>query len=143
PVLFVYTLSLTDSTWRPCCLGCLLMFAVCCVLTVTAWRMRSLLTTRPRAYLQGNMRSTPSFFSYTGTSTPDIYTLSLHDALPISQRIMDCGDAGHILVSKRVADDLAQSRRWQPYLHDLGDVEVKHGMSVSVVNFYADVVGNP
>src|SRR5438034_3641711 len=61
----------------------------------------------------------------------------------IAQRIMDCGDAGHILVSKRVADELAQSRRWQPYLHDLGDVEVKHGMSVSVVNFYADVVCNP
>jgi TolB-like protein/class 3 adenylate cyclase len=61
----------------------------------------------------------------------------------IAQRIMDCGDAGHILISKRVADDLAQSRRWQPYLHDLGDVEVKHGDIVSVVNFYADVVGNP
>ncbi len=61
----------------------------------------------------------------------------------LAQRIMDCGDAGHILVSKRVADDLAQSRRWQPYLHDLGDVEVKHGDIVSVVNFYADVVGNP
>jgi TolB-like protein/class 3 adenylate cyclase len=60
----------------------------------------------------------------------------------VAQRIMDCGDAGHILVSKRVADDLAQSRRWQPYLHDLGDVEVKHGDIVSVVNFYADVVGN-
>ena len=61
----------------------------------------------------------------------------------IAQRIMDCGDAGHILVSKRVADDLAQSRRWQPFLHDLGDVEVKHGQVVSVVNFYAGVVGNP
>ncbi|HWY40861.1 MAG TPA: FlgO family outer membrane protein [Chthoniobacterales bacterium] len=61
----------------------------------------------------------------------------------VAQRIMDCGDAGHILVSKRVADDLAQSRRWQPYLHDLGDVEVKHGDIVSLVNFYADVVGNP
>jgi len=61
----------------------------------------------------------------------------------VAQRIMDCGDAGHILVSKRVADDLAQSRRWQPYLHDLGDVEVKHGQVVSVVNFYADIVGNP
>ncbi len=61
----------------------------------------------------------------------------------IAQRIMDCGDAGHILVSKRVADDLAQSRRWQPYLHDLGDVEVKHGAVVSVVNLYADVIGNP
>ena len=61
----------------------------------------------------------------------------------IAQRIMDCGDAGHILVSKRVADDLAQSRRWQPYLHDLGDMEVKHGVVVSVVNLYADVIGNP
>jgi hypothetical protein len=61
----------------------------------------------------------------------------------IAQRVMDCGDAGHILVSKRVADDLAQSRRWQPYLHDLGNVEVKHGVIVSVVNLYADVVGNP
>ena len=61
----------------------------------------------------------------------------------IAQRVMDCGDAGHILVSKRVADDLAQSRRWQPYLHDLGDVEVKHGVVLSVVNLYADVIGNP
>src|SRR5436189_5901442 len=61
----------------------------------------------------------------------------------IAQRIMDCGDAGHILVSKRVADDLAQYRRWQPYLHELGDFEVKHGVVVSVVNLYADVVGNP
>jgi TolB-like protein/class 3 adenylate cyclase/Tfp pilus assembly protein PilF len=59
-----------------------------------------------------------------------------------AQRVMDCGDAGHILVSKRVADDLVQYRRWQPYLHDLGDFEVKHGVVVSVVNLYADVVGN-
>jgi TolB-like protein/Tfp pilus assembly protein PilF len=61
----------------------------------------------------------------------------------IAQRVMDCGDAGHILLSKRVADDLAQYRRWQPYLHELGDFEVKHGVIVSVVNLYADVVGNP
>src|SRR3989440_107795 len=61
----------------------------------------------------------------------------------IAQRVMDCGDAGHILLSKRVADDLAQYRRWQPYLHELGDFEVKHGVVVSVVNLYADVVGNP
>jgi TolB-like protein/class 3 adenylate cyclase len=61
----------------------------------------------------------------------------------IAQRVMDCGDAGHILVSKRVADDLAQYRRWQPYLHELGDIEVKHGVVVSVVNLYADMVGNP
>src|SRR5213082_661131 len=61
----------------------------------------------------------------------------------IAQRVMDCGDAGHILLSKRVAEDLAQYRRWQPYLHELGDFEVKHGVVVSVVNLYADVVGNP
>jgi hypothetical protein len=61
----------------------------------------------------------------------------------IAQRVMDCGDAGHILVSKRVADDLAQRRRWQPYLHELGDVEVKHGLVVSLVNFYAETIGNP
>src|SRR5437867_11920531 len=56
---------------------------------------------------------------------------------------MDCGDAGHILVSKRVADELAQQRRWQPYLHELGDVEVKHGVVVSLVNLYAETIGNP
>src|SRR5947208_15971041 len=60
----------------------------------------------------------------------------------IAQRVMDCGDAGHILLSQRVADDLAQYRRWQPYLHELGDFEVKHGVVVSIVNLYADVVGN-
>src|SRR5947207_10992754 len=61
----------------------------------------------------------------------------------IAQRVMDCGDAGHILVSKRVADDLAQRRRWQAYLHELGDVEVKHGVLVSLVNLYAETIGNP
>src|SRR5437773_6432686 len=52
----------------------------------------------------------------------------------MAQRIMDCGDAGHILLSKRVAEDLGQYRHWQPTLHDLGDCEVKHGVIVSVVN---------
>jgi class 3 adenylate cyclase len=61
----------------------------------------------------------------------------------IARRVMDCGDAGHILVSKRFADDLAQHRRWQPYLHELGDVEVKHGVVVSLVNLYAETIGNP
>src|SRR6266540_4306963 len=55
----------------------------------------------------------------------------------------DAEDAGHILISKRVADDLAQQRRWQPYLHELGDLEVKHGVVVSLVNFYAETIGNP
>ena len=60
-----------------------------------------------------------------------------------AQRVMDCGDAGHILVSKRVAEDLAQSRQWRPYLHDLGKFDVKHGVRISVANLYTDEVGNP
>src|ERR1700757_5195402 len=60
----------------------------------------------------------------------------------IAQRVMDCGDAGHILLSKHVAEDLEHYPRWQPYLHDLGQCEVKHGGLVSVVNFYTDEVGN-
>ena len=61
----------------------------------------------------------------------------------VARRVMDCGDAGHILASKRFADDLAQHRRWQRYLHELGDVEVKHGDVVSLVNLYAETIGNP
>src|SRR4051794_23735230 len=60
----------------------------------------------------------------------------------IAQRVMDCGDAGHILISKRVADDLAQYPRWQPLLEDLGECEVKHGHKISVVNFHSDGLGN-
>lgn len=61
----------------------------------------------------------------------------------IAQRVMDCGDAGHILLSKHVAEDLEHYPRWQPYLHDLGECEVKHGLRVSVVNLYNDGAGNP
>jgi class 3 adenylate cyclase len=61
----------------------------------------------------------------------------------LAQRIMDCGDAGHILLSKRVAEDLAQYGHWQPYLHDLGTCEVKHGVRISAVNLYTDELGNP
>src|SRR4026209_2789525 len=61
----------------------------------------------------------------------------------IAQRVMDCGDNGHILLSKRVADDLAQYPRWQSFLHDLGKCEVKHGVRIDVVNFYGDGIGNP
>ncbi len=61
----------------------------------------------------------------------------------VAQRVMDCGDAGHILLSKRVADDLAQYRHWQPFLHELGEFEVKHGVRLSLVNLYNDELGNP
>jgi TolB-like protein/class 3 adenylate cyclase/Tfp pilus assembly protein PilF len=63
--------------------------------------------------------------------------------LNMAQRVMDCGDAGHILLSKRVADDLGEYEYWRPLLHDLGEWEVKHGMRVSIVNLHADEVGNP
>src|ERR1700720_2695806 len=60
----------------------------------------------------------------------------------LAQRLMDCGDAGHILLSKRVAEDLQQNGRWRPHLHDLGEMEVKHGERVHVFNFYTDEAGN-
>ena len=60
----------------------------------------------------------------------------------MAQRVMDCGDAGHILLSKRVADDLSQYRQWQGSLHDLGECQVKHDVTVSVVNLYTDDAGN-
>src|SRR6476646_8811295 len=60
----------------------------------------------------------------------------------IAQRVMDCGDAGHILLSQHVADDLEQYPRWRDYLHDLGECEVKHGVRVHAVNLYTEEVGN-
>jgi TolB-like protein/class 3 adenylate cyclase/Flp pilus assembly protein TadD len=60
----------------------------------------------------------------------------------IAQRVMDCGDAGHILLSKHVAEDLEEYERWRALLHDLGSCEVKHGVRVSVVNLYDDQFGN-
>jgi len=61
----------------------------------------------------------------------------------IAQRVMDCGDAGHILLSKHLADDLAEYRHWRPHLHDLGECEVKHGLRLHLVNLYKDDLGNP
>jgi Predicted integral membrane protein len=61
----------------------------------------------------------------------------------VAQRVMDCGDAGHILLSKHVADDLAAYRHWQPYLRDLGEFEVKHGLRLGIVNLFKDNLGNP
>ena len=61
----------------------------------------------------------------------------------MAQRVMACGDAGHILLSKRVAEDLAQDKLWQPHLHELGEIEVKHGRKLGIVNLYSEEVGNP
>jgi TolB-like protein len=61
----------------------------------------------------------------------------------IAQRVMDCGDAGHILLSRHVADDLENYPRWQPCLHNLGEFEVKHGARIGIVSLYDDQIGNP
>ena len=60
----------------------------------------------------------------------------------IAQRVMDCGDAGHILLSKRVAEDLEHYQQWRPLLHDLGTCEVKHGVTLALFNLYSDEIGN-
>src|SRR5947208_356171 len=61
----------------------------------------------------------------------------------MAQRVMDCGDAGHILLSRHVADDLKHYARWRPYLHEIGECKVKHGEIISLVNFYTEELGNP
>src|SRR5437868_8766385 len=61
----------------------------------------------------------------------------------VAQRVLDCGDAGHILLSKHVADDLGEYRHWQPYLRDLGECEVKHGLRLHLVNLCKNGLGNP
>ncbi|PYL70514.1 MAG: hypothetical protein DMF22_09185 [Verrucomicrobia bacterium] len=61
----------------------------------------------------------------------------------VAQRVLDCGDGGHILLSGHVAEDLADYRHWQPYLHDLGECEVKHGLRLHLFNLYKDGLGNP
>jgi len=61
----------------------------------------------------------------------------------VAQRVMECGDAGHILLSKHLADDLAEYRHWRPHLHDLGEFEVKYGLRLHLVNLYKDGLGNP
>src|SRR5436189_68104 len=63
--------------------------------------------------------------------------------LNMAQRVMDCADAGHILLSKHVSEDLEEYEQWRPLLHDLGTCEVKHGGRVGVTNLYSDEVGNP
>src|SRR5712692_6504136 len=61
----------------------------------------------------------------------------------MAQRVMDCGDAGHILLSKHVADDLKHYARWRPFLHEIGECKVKHREIISLVNFYKEELGNP
>src|SRR6266567_2852349 len=60
----------------------------------------------------------------------------------VAQRVMDCGDAGHILLSKRVAEDLQQFKHWRPHLYHIGECEVKHGEQIDIVNLFTAELGN-
>ena len=97
------------------------------------------LASYPRLKLRMGVHSGPI------SSTTDVNDRSniAGAAINIAERIMSCGDAGHILLSKRVAEDLGQYAEWHPYLHDLGEVQVKHGVTLAVVNLYTEKLGNP
>ncbi len=61
----------------------------------------------------------------------------------VAQRVLDCGDAGHILLSAHVAEDLCQYRHWQQCMHDLGECEVKYGLRLHLFNLCKGGLGNP
>src|SRR5437667_6117821 len=93
----------------------------------------------PRLQLRMGIHSGPVSGVIDVNNRPNLAGTGLNTA----QRVMDCGDAGHIMLSKRVAEDLEEYDRWRPLLHDLGTCEVKHGVRVGVTNLYSDEVGNP
>src|SRR4051812_47995340 len=96
------------------------------------------LKSRPKIKLRMGVDSGPVDLIVDVNDRPNVAGAGIN----MAQRVMDCGDAGHILLSKRVAGDLAQYSKWQPHLQDLGEAEVKHGVIVSLVNLYTDAVGN-
>src|ERR1051326_1229767 len=93
----------------------------------------------PRLHVRMGVHSGPVSGVVDVNNRPNLAGAGLNRA----QRVMDCGDAGHILLSKHVAEDLEEYEHWLPVLHDLGAGEVKHGMRVGIANLYADQVGNP
>src|SRR6266481_647503 len=93
----------------------------------------------PRLRLRMGIHSGPVSGVIDVNNRPNLAGTGLNTA----QRVMDCGDAGHIMLSKHVAEDLEEYDRWRPLLHDLGTCEVKHGMRIYIVSLYADQVGNP
>src|SRR6266536_317014 len=70
-------------------------------------------------------------------------TSLMGSGMNVAQRVLDCGDAGHILLSAHVAEDLVQYRHWQPYLHDLGECEVKYGLRLHLFRLCKGNLGNP
>src|SRR6516165_805620 len=93
----------------------------------------------PELQLRMGIHSGPVSGVIDATGKPNVAGAGIN----IAQRVMDCGDAGHILLSKHVAEDLEEYHHWQPHLHELGECEVKHGVRVSVVNLFTAELGNP
>jgi serine/threonine protein kinase/Tol biopolymer transport system component len=97
------------------------------------------------------LRRWPELHLRMGIHTGPVYRIADINANPnvagsginIAQRVMDCGDSGHILLSKAVADVLEQVSSWKSSLHDLGEAEVKHGVRIHLYNLYTDEAGNP
>src|SRR5881275_772150 len=104
-----------------------------------AFEISRALKEHPRLQLRMGIHSGPVSGVVDVNNRPNLAGAGLN----IAQRVMDCGDAGHILLSKHVAEDLEEYEQWRPLLHDLGTCEVKHGARIGVVNLYADQVGNP
>ena len=97
------------------------------------------LRNRPDLPLRMGIHSGPVDSVFDVNERPNIAGAGIN----IAQRVMDCGDAGHILLSKRAADDLAQYMEWRPRLHELGEAEVKHGVRIAITNLWFDGIGNP
>jgi len=101
--------------------------------------------------VSGSLRNHPETQLRMGIHTGPVYRVADINAnrnvagggINMAQRVMDCGDSGHILLSKAVADVLAQVSRWDGSLHDLGEAEVKHGVRVHLFNLYSEEAGNP
>src|SRR2546430_5416735 len=104
-----------------------------------AFEISRALKERPRLKIRMGIHSGP----VSGVVDVNERTNVAGAGINLAQRGMDCGDAGHILLSHHVAEDLAEYERWRPFLHDIGAFEVKHGVRVSVTNLYSDEVGNP
>jgi adenylate cyclase len=104
-----------------------------------AMEIAAALQSRPQIRLRMGIHSGPVNQVMDVSGRPNVTGAGID----IAQRVMDCGDAGHILLSKRAAEDLAPLPRWNPHLHELGECEIKHGRRISLVNFYTDEVGNP
>ena len=98
-----------------------------------------LLKAHPRLQLRMGVHSGPVSGVIDVNGHPNLAGAGLN----MAQRVMTCGDAGHILVSKHVAEDLEEYKQWRPLLHDLGTCDVKHGMRLSIASLYANGVGNP